>query len=427
MGDKLLMTEREILILHELKNHVENNQSLRDSAKKCNLCLRQMQRKKAAYLKEGDKGIIHKSRGKPSGRAYKKEYKEAVLNLYCEKYLGFGPTFASEKLLKEGYPVNRETLRLWLMEAGYWQKKKKRKPHRKQRERKKHFGELIQIDGSFHDWFGTSETNCMMVMVDDATGKSMYQLSKEETTKAAIELVILWIQKYGIPKTLYSDRKSVYHTKREATIEESLSGKKPLTHFGKCCDKLGIKIIPAKSPQAKGRVERKNGVLQDRLVKEFKLQGITDIETANNFLLNEYIEELDNKFSISPASETDYHRELTEEINLNEIFSLEVERKVNNDWTVKNNNKIYQIDRKSNILPPSGSKVKVQKCLDGTLHIIYRGEKVTYTEIQKRADYKDYQAKRKKVNNHKLPTVKKPALNHPWRKPFLLSKKESRI
>lgn len=427
MGEKLLMTERERLILHELKNHIENKQKLKDSAQKCGLCLRQMQRKKSIYLKEGDKGLVHQSRGKPSGRAYSQEYKELVLNLYSEKYEGFGPTLASEKLFQEGYPVNRETLRLWLLKAGYWHKKKKRKSHRRQRERKRHFGELIQIDGSFHDWFSTGETHCMMVMVDDATGKSIFQLSKEETTKSAIELVILWIEKYGIPNTLYSDRKSVYHTKREASIEESLSGQKPLTQFGKCCAKLGINIIAAKSPQAKGRVERKNGVLQDRLVKEFKLQGITDIETANKFLLNEYIEDLDNKFSISPASETDYHRELTEGINLNEIFSLETERKVNNDWTVRNNNKIYQIDRKNTILPPSGSKVKVQQCLDGTLHIIYRGEKVNYTEIQKRSDYKDYQAERQKVKNHKVPTVKKPALNHPWRKPFLPVKTEPRV
>ena len=238
-------------------------------------------------MKEGDKGLIHRNRGRPSNRRKAPEVKEMALALYREQYWDFGPTLAAEKLVeRDGYEVNHETLRRWLLAAGLWKRQRNRPKHRQWRERKAHFGELVQMDGSHHRWFsGQEDKDCLMDMVDDATGRTLALMSEEETTVAAMRVLWAWVEKYGIPKALYVDWKNVYVTQREPTLEEQLSGELPLTQFGRACKKLGIEILPANSPQAKGRVERKHGVYQDRWVKELRLAGIRDIEGANQSLL----------------------------------------------------------------------------------------------------------------------------------------------
>jgi hypothetical protein len=244
-----------------------------------------------------------------------------------------------------------------------------------------------------------------MVMVDDATGRTMAFMSDEETTEAAMRLLWSWIERYGAPVALYTDRKNVYITDREPTPEEELSGKQPLTAFGRACKKLGISIIPAYSPQAKGRVERKNGVFQDRLVKELRLLGIKTIEETNQ-MLDSFTDKLNEKFAIEPTSLGDYHT-LSEGIRLEDVFSFEDTRAINNDWTIRYESRLYQLKAQSN-LPPAKNKVIVRKRLDGSMQILYRDRPLDYKEISSRPAVVHKEVIKPKTNW-------KPAPDHPWR------------
>jgi len=245
-----------------------------------------------------------------------------------------------------------------------------------------------------------------MVMVDDATGRTTALMGKEETTESAMGLLLSWIERYGIPKALYTDRKNVYVTDRDPTIEEELSGVEPLTAFGKVCKNLGIQIIPANSPQAKGRVERKNGVFQDRLVKEFRLKGISDIEGANRILPG-FTGKLDGKFAIQPARPEDYHQALPEGLILADVFCWEESRVLANDWTFRFENRLFQVE-KQNDLPPAKTRIKILKRLDGSLHVLYRNRSVSFKELTSRPPQEN-----KKTIKKRKPW--KPGPDHPWR------------
>lgn len=257
---------RRIQILSRVK---EKLISIRKAGELLGLSYRQARRLWKRYREGGEKAVIHRGRGVESNNHLSAQLKQTVLDRYRERYQGFGPTLAVEKLVEEDHfaPISRETLRRWLLEAGLWQRHRRHRPYRKRREPKHHFGELLQLDGSHHAWFGEEHNSCcMMSLVDDATGITLAIISKEETTEAAMQILWAWIERYGIPVALYCDLKNVYLTDREPTLEEQLEGRVPKTAFGLACEKLGIKIISAYSPQAKGRVERKHGVYQDRFV-----------------------------------------------------------------------------------------------------------------------------------------------------------------
>ena len=195
------------------------------------------------FRAEGDKGLVHRSRGRPSNQAKPRQFREAVLERYSDRYKGFGPTFATEKLCADGYELDHETLRRWLIaeSSRRWDWQRKRAKYRGRRERRAHFGELVQMDGSHHEWFGKGEgLSCLMDMVDDATGETLAVMGEQETTELAMEGLWAWCACYGIPQALYTDRKNVFVTEREPTIEEQLAGQEPLTQFGKACKKLGI-------------------------------------------------------------------------------------------------------------------------------------------------------------------------------------------
>jgi len=382
--------------------------TLRDASNILGTSYRHIKRIRSRYRLYGDAGLVHRSRGRRSSHRYSDEVRDRVKCLYTEIYKGFGPVLFSEKLLEDhGIRINHETLRRWLISDGLWQRKRKSRGHRSRRERREHFGELIQLDGSFHNWHGDEEgKSCLMVMVDDATGETMSFMSEEETTRAAMKLLWSWINRYGVPVALYADRKNVYITEREPTLEEELAGKKPLTAFGTACKKLGIRIIPAYSPQAKGRVERKNGVFQDRLVKELGLLGIKTIEETNR-MLNPFTDRLNDRFTKEPASQVDYHSKLPEGFSLEDVFCIEDIRTVNNDWTIKYEGKLFQLKEQSN-LPPAKNKVTVRKRLDGTMQILYRERPLEFKEISSRPA-----VVHKEVIKPK--TKWKPAPDHPWR------------
>jgi len=392
----------------------EKAMTIKEAVEVMRTSYRQGRRIYRRYVTEGAKGLIHHKRGRPSNRSKPCEFKEMVLALYREEYWDFGPTLAAEKLVeRDRYEVNHETLRRWLLTAGLWRRQRKRPKHREWRERKAHFGELVQMDGSHHRWFeDRGEEQCLMDMVDDATGNTLALLSEEETIVAAMKALWAWIERYGIPKAIYVDWKNIYVTKREPTVEEQLAGELPLTQFGRACRKLGIEIIMASSPQAKGRVERKHGVYQDRWVKELRLADINDMEKSNQSLSG-FTEKLNARFAVEPRSPADFHRPVPQGMDLRHVFCLEESRTVGNDWMVRYRNRLFQIVSQSN-LPASRRKVIVQEHLDGSVHIVYRERELIFTEVN---ELPRKPAVTQQKQPHPDPRRKYiPPPDHPWRK-----------
>ncbi len=285
---------------------------LTDAAAMLQLSYRQVKRLWRRYGQVGRQGLKHGNAGRPSNRSKPLKLRRRVLNLIKKKYSGleeerFGPTLTAEHLAEEdGIVLDHDTLRLWMLQEGLWSRQRTRKKHCQRRERKAHFGELVQLDGSFHDWFeGRGPRGCLMDMVDDATSQTQAGLGKEETIWAATRVLRSWIEKYGVPRALYTDWKNVY--KRKATPAEQLRGKVPVTQFGRMCQKLGIRVIAASLPQAKGRVERIHGVHQDRLIKKLRRKKIASYEAANEYLEKEYLPEHNRRFARAAAKPEDYH------------------------------------------------------------------------------------------------------------------------
>jgi hypothetical protein len=350
------------------------------------------------FSTEGDAGLVHRRRGQPSNRRYPAAFRDQVLRRYRERYKehDVGPTLAAEKMAEEGLRVDHETLRRWLLAEGDWKKRRKRKVHRSRRARRAHFGELVQMDGSHHHWFGPHKDKaCLMNMIDDATGATLGLMDKEETTEAAMRLLWRWIDRHGIPQSLYTDKKNVYITSREPTLDEQLADQMPMTAFGKACYKLGIEIIAAHSPQAKGRVERSNGTYQDRLVKELALHRITTCKSADRLLANGFCEALNAKFTVAALDSQDYHRPLPKTLLLEDVFCFEEQRMVQNDWTVRHKNRYYQILKDNTPLPKPKDKILVRTRLDGTVHLLYRAKALAFAPISL-----------KQVHQQRQPTAK---------------------
>jgi transposase len=384
-----------------------------EAAEILGLSYRQSKRLNRRYLEEGDPGLIHRGRGQPGNRGYDESFKRAVLARYQERYPDFGPTLAAEKLDElDNLMLDHETLRLWLLEAGLWKKRRRRAAHRSWRERRAHFGEMVQMDGSFHKWFEDRGPECsLMNLVDDATGTTLSLFSEQETTEAAMTLLWAWIEKYGIPAAIYADGKNVYLPDERLQQEAREQGEELYSQFGSACAKLRIRIIRAYSPQAKGRVERSNGVYQDRLVKELRLQKINSIEKANELLFGGFVDRLNEKFAVKPRKSADYHRS-QKNLNLASIFCWEEERMLTDDWIVRFRNHYYQLDRQSQ-RPPTTKKVQVCQWLNGELHFRYRNQDLPYKELP---DRPESDAKKPKYRRRAQPKPKWiPPANHPWR------------
>ena len=360
-----------------------------EAAELMGLSYRQTKRLWKRYGEEGAAGLKHGSAGGKSNRAKAKEFRAAVLERIRERYGGsegqrLGPTLAAEHLASDdGWRVDAETLRRWMLAEGLWSRQRKRSRYRQRRERKEHFGEMVQMDGSFHAWLEERGAGgCLMNMVDDATGTTMARLGEQETTWAAARLLRAWIEVYGIPQVLYTDWKNVYV--REATEDERRSGRVARTGFGAMCAKLGIRIIAASSPQAKGRVERNHGVHQDRLIKKMRLKHITCFEEANRYLKEEYLTEHNLRFAKAAARAADYHSAVPPGMDWARVFCLEEERTIGGDWVVRYQNRLLQIQRQSSVYAPARGKVKVCEAMDGTLRIEYRGRAMAWREVAER-------------------------------------------
>jgi transposase len=388
------------------------------------LSYRQAKRLGKRYREQGALGLKHGNVGRRSHNAVAPEKREEALRLVREHYGGgvgerFGPTLAAEHLeLEHGCRVHAETLRRWMLAVGLWSQVRQRKPYRTKREAKAHFGELVQLDGSHHLWWEErGPKGCLMNLVDDATATAEMGMEKEETIWGAVRVLRRWIERYGVPLALYVDGKNIYV--RPATAQERNTGEPPLTQFGRMCAQLGIRIIVAGSPQAKGRVERAHGTHQDRLVKKLRVKNITTCEETNQYLESQYMEEHNRKYARPPAQTGDYHRPAPSAEQLDRIFRLQQERVIGQDWVVRYENRWFQLQRQSGHYAPARGRVQVYEDINGKITIEYRGRELKWKEIA--APVKQ---PAQPVLATAAPTVKMPlrrgktipAADHPWRR-----------
>jgi transposase len=364
-----------------LRRVVAGELSIRDAAPLLAVSYRQAKRLVARFRAHGAKGLPHRARGRPSNRTTPAAYRAQVLAIVRAHYTGpadrgagqrFGPTLVAEHLWTDhGMLVPVTTLTRWMRDGDLWSRTRRARPRHRRRERKAHFGELVQLDGSGHDWFeGRGPSACAMTMVDDATGRTVVRFGPAETIWAAAAVLQTWIAAYGVPRALYTDWKNVYL--RPPTLNEAVRGEHPYTHFGRMCAKLGIQIIGAASPQAKGRVERGHGTHQDRLIKKLRLARVATLEAANAFVEGRYLADHNARFAVAPASPVDYHRPRDRRRWPDAaVFCLESARKIAPDHVVHYAGRGLQLQPSARV--PIKSAVLVREQRDGTLTVVQCG------------------------------------------------------
>jgi len=325
---------------------------------------------------EGDRGVVHRSRGRPSNRKLPEAWRARAVARVQAAYRDFGPTLAQEYLAKhDGIPVSKETLRQWLMEAGIWKARRRRvKEVHTWRPRRECRGELVQWDTSEHAWLeGRGPEPYLIIMIDDATNRLQARFVPHDSTEENLRMLKIYLQRWGRPLAFYTDKAGLFQVNRPANPGEQLRGQEPRTQIGRALGELGIEWIPAHSPQAKGRAERCFGTLQDRLVKGLRLAGAGTLEQANAYLEREFLPAWEGRFTIAPANPTDAHRPLRREPDLAAILSVVEERVVTNDYTLRYQGKSYQIARADLGGGLRGGKVQVEKRLDGAVAVRFRG------------------------------------------------------
>jgi len=402
------MSFRELRRLKVLHAVLDRRFTQKVAAGKLDLSERQVRRLVKSVREFGDGGIIHRGRGRPSNHKHPARLKAGVLKLYHKKYSDFGPTLASEKLFElDGMRVNRETLRQWLLSAGIWRKRRKHRGHRRWRTRKACFGEMVQMDGSHHAWLEDRGPELVLMgYIDDATNNVYCRFYDYEGTLPAMDSFKRYVRKYGLPLSIYLDKHSTYKSNRRLTIEEELAGvSRPMSQFERALDELGVNVIHAHSPQAKGRIERLFGVLQDRLVKEMRLLSVKTVEEANASL-REYLRTYNRKFRVVPSNKADVHVKPERRFNLDRSLCIRTNRTVRNDNTIAHNSKLYQI--KERVM---SRKVVVEERVSGSLHICHDGVSLKYKEITKRP-----KKVTQTVTNRASRPVPVPPRDHPWKR-----------
>jgi len=419
------MSKRELGRVEVLARVRSKQLQVVDAGRLLGVSYRQAKRLWKRYREEGAAGLQHRSAGRTSNRACDEKIRQQVLRRVREKYSGavgerFGPTLAAEHLASEdGLQVGVGTLRRWMLTEGLWSRERKRRRHLLRRERKEHFGEMVQMDGSFHAWLEErGPQGCLIDLVDDATSMTWAQLGEQETIWAVVDALRVWIERYGVPQSVYVDWKNLY--KRAATVKEQLRGEEPVTQFGRMCAKLGIEVIAASSPQAKGRVERQHGTHQDRLVKKLRRKEIASHEAANVYMERDYLPEHNHRFARAAAKAEDYHRRAPRAAELDRIFSLENERTISNDGVVRYQNRWLQLGPQSGHGASAQNKVLVCEGRHGNITMEYRGRTLRWQEIPAPAKPGVAEAKPgvERATQAKPPQVQRkwvPPSNHPWR------------
>ncbi len=380
------MSRKERLRLEVFSRVKRGELTVMKAAEWVGLSERQGRRVYKRFWLEKDKGLVHRLRGRPSNRRIEQTVRDQVIAAHQSRYADFGPTHACEKLASDdGLIVSVDTLKRMLKEAGLWRRMRRGRKHRSRRERRGCFGEMVQMDGSPHDWFEGRAPRCVLMdLVDDATGRTYARFFPEETTRAAFESFGAWVALHGIPRSVYVDRDSIYRSDRTATLEEELAGAEPLTQFGRAMKELNVTLIKAHSPQAKGRVERKNRTFQDRLPKELRLAGISTIEEANRFLEKTFLPALNQRDAVAARDKTDAHQRVARGVKLSEVLCFSEERSVGQDWCVRYQSRWFQIDPAHERLELAGKKLTVRELLDGTIQLLHGTAPLRWRELMQR-------------------------------------------
>ena len=408
------MTQKDLGRYQVIKNLIAKLINGTDAAKQLSLSVRQVKRLKAGVMIDGAKGIIHRLRSRASNHRTDPELYKKAKDLIENLYPDFGPVLAHEKLTEvHKLDIGPAATRNLMIAEKIWkpEKRKHNQQYRAQRERKDCLGEMIQFDGCYHKWFeGRNEECCLLSGIDDATSRpTKLKLASSESIQDVFAYWKEYIQKYGKPVAIYLDKYSTY----KINHKNAKDNYELLTQFQRACKELGITLITAHSPQAKGRVERPFSTFQDRLVKELRLRKISTIEDANEFLEEFWAADYAKRFAVVPKSKTDLHRGLTakESEKLDAIFSVQSTRKVKNDFTIQFKNRFYQLTEEQLVTVCRDDTALIEERLNGTLAMRLRG---------KYLNFKLLAAKPPKAAQT-LPFIpakskaRVPAPDHPWR------------
>jgi hypothetical protein len=416
--DIIRMSKEEIDRLAVVQEVLGKRRKQREAAHRLSLSTRQVRRIIRKVQIHGEIGIVHGNRGRVSPRKYPEAWKEKVMAVVREKYYDFGPSLAAEKLAgTERLAVNRETLRQWMITQQLWTPRNLREKGQMHRWRKRKdcFGEMVQTDGSIHDWLeGRGPEMVLMAYIDDATSTVLGRFYPQETSHAALDSFRKYIERYGLPQSLYFDRHSIYKTTRQANLDEQLAGQSPKTQFELVLDILNVQPIYAYTPQAKGRVERLFGTFQDRLIKEMRLAGIENIEQANRFL-EEFLPRYNAVFAVPPANPKNLHKPLPVDVELNWVFAFREKRVVAGDYTIAWNNRSFLLTQPSSALIKQS--VTVLENLSGQIRIWGNNRFLEFREITGDT----LRHIRRRSSSRRISTARsrhqpwKPPRNHPWR------------
>lgn len=391
--ENIIMSRKEIQQVEILEKLVRREISQKDGAKILKITARQIIRKIKIFKDKGPEGLIHKNRGKPSKKKWDSKQEKLAIDLLKSDWHDFGPTFTAEKLFElHGIKISEEAVRKSMIKHGLWVVNGRKIKHRIRRPRKPCFGIMIQLDGSPHDWFEGRGPKCtLLVFIDDATSKIVWlEFAESESLEAVMKATWNYFKTYGIPRSFYTDYGSVFR------ISTNNPDHDKITQFERVLKELDIEIIHARSPQAKGRVERSNETHQDRLIKEMRLKGISTIEAANQFLKDYYIEKHNIKFAKEPTDPTNVHRSI-EGINLNNILCIKEERKLQNDFTILFQKRIFQLEGQQRTIIRPKNDITVNVHLDGSIRLSIRKTDLFFKEIKERIKKQD---KEKIVKNH---------------------------
>lgn len=404
--DTVIMSVKELRRVPIIRHVMEKKLTQGQAGALLGLTERQIRRLIARVRQEGDRGLVHRGRGRPSNRRLAERLKAKVLRLYAQQYADFGPTLAAEKLAeRQGLVLSDETLRGWLRDAGVTHFRRRKRPHRAWRERKAHVGELLQLDGSHHDWLeGRGPRGVLMAYIDDASSRVFARFYEYEGTVPAMDSLGRYVKQYGIPLAVYADKHTTYKSPAQPTVDEQLAGEKPQSQFERSLAELGVKMIHAHSPQAKGRIERLFSTFQDRLIKELRLAGIATLSEANRFL-DTYLPTYNQRFAVQPAHAADLHRPSPPGRHLDRILCVKTKRVLRRDWTVAHNGQLYQIN--DNVRT---THVMVEERLDGSMWMTHHGRTLHSHAIASRP--------MRPAVPQAIPTPRhsvKPKADHPWR------------
>jgi len=406
--DTVVMSQEELRRVNIIHKAIDKRISQIEAADILSLSDRQIRRIIKHVKKEGDEGVIHRSRGKPSHNALPKHIRRRAIALYKSTYDDFGPTFASEKLFeRDKIKISRETLRTWLKEEGIPYATRKMRPHRSWRERKHYYGQMVQMDGSEHPWLEGRGPECVfMGYIDDATGKPFGKFYEYEGTIPAMDSFKRYIEKHGLPQSVYLDKHSTYKSNKKPSIEDELNNVEALSQFARALKELGVDVIYADSPQAKGRIERLFKTFQHRLIREMRLRGIKTIEEANKFL-DYYLPVYAKRFGVAPAKEGDLHRPIPKGIDLDRILCVQTKHSLRNDFTVAHDKKLYQV-----LDNTRAKELMVEERVDGSMIMRYKDAVLKFKEITARPVKKEP----KKTYEFRLKRVYIPPKDHLWRR-----------